>query len=406
MSDATESFEPADVEALRTIVARCAREGKPIAIAGGGTLRGIGRRAAARVIVSTRALTGIVAYEPGDLTMGALSGTTLAQIRATLATHGQFLPLDAPFPERATLGGTVAAAWPSPRRHRYGAVRDLVIGIHVVLAGGTDVKAGGMVVKNVTGYDVGKLHIGAHGTLGILWRINVKTVPLPSRARAILAPLPEGTGARAVGYLHALSVEPHAAWWITGFEREIEEREGEEGLLAVRFEGSEATIERATRDLRMLLGKAGVPSARILDAEADALLQRIVNASVTPLGERSVTYRLGGLPSHAVETMRSFRSCARDHALRADCIVDLCNGDVIIRACDLDAVAFAAKAERFDDAVHALAPNAVVIACENAIRDDLAVWGTDAVPAELFRRVKDAYDPDHLLNPGVFVGGI
>ena len=107
----------------------------------------------------TTELAGIVANERADLTLAARAGTPIASIANLLAGQDQFLPFDAPQPQCATVGGTLAAGWLGPRRHLYGRLRDYLIGSTIVLAGGTVARAGGMVVKNVSGYDMSRLYI-------------------------------------------------------------------------------------------------------------------------------------------------------------------------------------------------------------------------------------------------------
>ncbi len=120
------------------------------------------------VTLSTGALKGVVANERADLVIAALAGTTIAELANLLAAQRQFVPFDAPQRRYATLGGTLAAGWLGPRRHLYGRPRDYVLGSTIVLADGTIARAGGMVVKNVAGYDMTRLYVGSFGTLGVL----------------------------------------------------------------------------------------------------------------------------------------------------------------------------------------------------------------------------------------------
>ncbi len=134
-------------------------------------------------------LRGIRDYDPRDMTAGIEAGTTLAEIARVLAEHGQWIPFDAPLPARATAGGTLAAGWAGPRRAAYGRARDLVIGSTIALTDGTLARAGGMVVKNVTGYDMSKLYVGSLGTLGVIVRANFKALPRPAARRLAIAPI-------------------------------------------------------------------------------------------------------------------------------------------------------------------------------------------------------------------------
>ena len=398
---------PESAAELSEIVARCDRTGLKIAIAGGNTLAGIGR-APERVDLSlvTTGISGVVEYHQADLTIAALAGTPLRTIATLLAQNGQFAPFDAPIPNYATLGGTLAAGWLGPRRHLYGRPRDYVLGTEIVLADGTIARAGGMVVKNVAGYDMSRLYVGSFGTLGILIRANLKTLAMPQRVRAFLAKLPEGTRSRAFERLASLAIRPSAALWIEGFHNAVDGDDGIDGRLLVLVEGSDALLERATRDLRSALGKAGVPETRVLDSGARESFERAIDAYVATIGERSVTYRTYPFPDQAEARALALRDLAARFELRCDLIVDAMNGDVVMRASDLDARALGSKIEAFDDEVHALDPRAQVVACNHPHRPYLNVWGEPPAAIERMRALKARFDPNATLNPGRFVGGI
>src|SRR5205807_9828714 len=135
-----------------------------------------------------RALNQVIDYPARDMTITVQAGITVAKLQEILAAENQQLPVDVPLPEQATLGGAIAVNASGPRRYGYGTLRDYVIGISFVNDEGQEVKAGGRVVKNVAGYDLCKLHIGALGTLGIITQVTLK-----------LKPVPEDQGAVAVG---------------------------------------------------------------------------------------------------------------------------------------------------------------------------------------------------------------
>jgi len=148
----------------------------------------------ANLIVSTRRLNRIIEHEPADLVAIAQAGVTLTDFNARLAENGQWLPLDPPDDGRATLGGVVATGIGGPQQFAYGRPRGSVIGMKVVLADGSMIKAGGRVVKNVAGYDLCKLFTGSYGSLGIITELNFKLRPRPSREATVI-----GTGsARAI----------------------------------------------------------------------------------------------------------------------------------------------------------------------------------------------------------------
>ena len=193
---------PKTLSDLQTAVREANERGEALVIEGGKTLHAMGKPPArAAQTLSTTGLRKINAYESADLTISVEAGLTIRALRATLAEHAQFVPIDVPRAHEATVGGALASGWLGPRRHLFGRPRDYIIGSKIVLADGTLAAAGGMVVKNVAGYDMSRLYIGSFGTLGVLASANFKTVPQPPIARAFLARLPEGTRLRAMAHL-------------------------------------------------------------------------------------------------------------------------------------------------------------------------------------------------------------
>lgn len=395
------------LEQLRKTVAECDREGRTIEIQGGNTLRRFGAPPArADVTLTTTALSELLAHEYHDLTCSTRSGIRVADFGDLLAKHGQFVPIDVPLRRKATVGGALAAGWLGPRRHYYGRARDLVIGSQVVLADGTVANAGGMVVKNVSGYDMSKLYVGSFGTLGIITQLNFKTLPNPQRRRALVAKLPEHTRARAAAQIASSPIAPAAAFCVEGFRKSVDGEDGIDGRMYVLLEGSETLVDRATRDLRSALGRAGVPETLILDAGAWESFERILDACIASVGERSITYRALGMPGDAVERGTSLRDAANRHELFTDVLIDVMNGDVFLRVSERDSRAFAEKVERCDDELRTLCPRCVIAAGEAPIRESLNSWGADPPAIAKMRVLKAQFDPHGTLNRGRFAGGI
>jgi len=395
------------IEKLSAFLRDANETGARVLVEGGRTLRGMGRPPVrSSITLSMLEFNEIVEDAPSDLTIAVQSGVTLRTLSHTLAPHGTHVPFDAPRASDATVGGTLAAGWLGPRRHLYGRPRDFIIGSTAVLADGTIAHAGGMVVKNVAGYDMSRLYVGSFGTLAVLVQVNLKTIAAPHVQRVFAVRLPEGTRERALGVLSTLAVMPAAAFWIDGFRGAVDGDDGAEGRMIVLLEGSANSIERITRDVRSALGRAGVPETRIIDAGARESFERVVDAYVANVGERSITYRVPAFPDEALGIARDLAVLAARFELRHDTIVDAMNGDVIFRVSDLDAMALGAKIEMFDDALHDAQPNAIVIAGNHAHRPQLAVWGVEPPGAEQMRALKERFDPKHTLNPGRFVAGI
>jgi glycolate oxidase FAD binding subunit len=396
------AFTPRTPEALAALLARCDAAGAACVTLGGGTLQGMGN-APARfdVAIRTDALAGVLAYDPRDLTVSVAAGTTLRAFADRLAANGQFVPLDAPHVATGTVGGALATGWIGPRRSTYGRARDLVIGTTVALVDGTLAHAGGMVVKNVSGYDASKLYIGSLGTLGVLASANFKCLPLPAARRAIVARLANDNRVRAVDHIARLDIEPTAALVVAGFDETQLDRDYES--LFLLFEGSAAVVDRATRETRSALGAAGVASARVID-DPQPLFQRVLDAYVAVRASGSLTVRSTGLPTTVDERRFAATLRARDHGCTCETIADLLTGDLITRfarAHDLPETAAELVA-----AMRAEMPTTTVIAGTPASRGAVDAWPAPPSAYGHMRDLKLQFDPRGTLAPGRFVGGI
>ena len=181
--DGTLVVAPASAEEISEVLKLASREGWTVLPAGGMTWL----RSKADLIVNTSRLNGTIEHEPADLIAIAQAGVRLVDLNAKLAENGQWLPLDPPDDGRATIGGVVATGLGGPQQFGYGRPRNSVIGMKVVLADGSLIKAGGRVVKNVAGYDLCKLFTGSFGSLGIITEVNFKLRPRPAREATVIA---------------------------------------------------------------------------------------------------------------------------------------------------------------------------------------------------------------------------
>lgn len=400
--------EPADATRVAATLSAAAESGEAVVAFGGSTLQSIGNAPARyTVALSLARLDRVLQYDPRDLTIGLEAGITLANVARALDDARQFIPFDAPLPQRATVGGTLAAGWAGPRRAAYGHSRDLLIGTTVALTDGSLAAAGGMVVKNVTGYDMSKVYVGSLGTLGIIVRANFKTLPRPAVQRIAVAPLTDDVRERTLDALVDLPVEPTAALVVDGFFGLARTLRGERSRLFILFEGSTAAVDRATRDVRSLLGKCGIAETLVLDGGAAAnALQQVVDAYIEPLEDRSITYRHVGLPSDVRTRAGATAERMREHGALCDAIADLRTGDAIFRIAGPSSDEMAEMLPELDAILRDALPAATVLAGAARLRPLVDAWGAPPASLATQRSVKRRFDPNGALAPGRYVGGL
>jgi glycolate oxidase FAD binding subunit len=410
MAPEARSIEPTTETQVAEILKAADTAGESVVPIGGGTLLGIGNPPRRYdIALRTARLSELHMYDYRDLTISVGAGMSVAKLAATLAQHRQFIPLDAPHATHATTGGTLAAGWLGPRRATYGRARDLLIGTTTVLADGTIAHAGGRVVKNVSGYDLSKLYVGSLGTLGVIVRANFKTLPLPAQFRLAVAPLPERTRERAAKQVQRLEIEPTAALLLGGFRDALPFELGADGAIVLAFEGSASVVDRATRSTRSALGAAGVPETRIIDTAAHETFSRIIDAYIATIPDRSLTLRVLGSPNGALERESVARDALEPTAALLDAIVDLRNGDAILRLFvdgKLDPLAVRGTLSDAVAALRASLPEATILARGLNLDGEIDAWGSPPSALEMMRDVKRRFDPRGTLAPGRLVGAI
>jgi len=387
---------PAAVEDLSRAVAACHAARVPLVPWGGGTRQRWGRPIAAEtfVVLRTTGLRSILMHEPDDLTISVEAGMTFAALDAALAGHNQMLPLDPPRPAQSTIGGLLASGADGPRRLAYGTSRDLLIGIRVVEATGRLSKAGGMVVKNVSGFDMMKLYLGSLGTLAIIVSANFKLIPRPRAAASVSCFFePPERAFRLISALSASQLTPVA----------VEYREdGVAANIEARIEGLPAAVERHVRDLRRMAEEAGAGAVSLSAEGPVAVEQRWASFNEAPqtvdLAADELVARLSCLPGALETALGDARALAAQaglplrvqaHALSGVAYLRLRGGDEGLRA--------------WHGAMLARWPHLVVIGAQPALAAELPVWGAALANLDLMRRIKQEFDPENLLNPGRYV---
>ncbi len=322
----------------------------------------------------------ITSYEPGDLVACVQAGVRLADLQKELAQHGQWLPIDPPYPD-ATIGGILATNSSGPRRFAYGTARDHVIGLRVMGADGAITRSGGRVVKNVTGYDLHKLHIGAFGTLGIITGANFKLRARPELSAAIVFPC--GTIREAHELLlkvYDSKLRPSALEALDGRFKHIVEGDA---IAIVGVEGTRPVLDRHYRELQALGRPMGV-----LEGERAA----------------PVWKALQKLPE-ALKDMVRVRIAAKPHDLpkvlpEAPMTIHVGSG---IARVDLDpGPELARKVRQWWDLASGAGGYAVVESAPRDMEDrDKLQWKLITNP--IMRAIKASRDPRGILNPGRMV---
>ncbi|MEV6373011.1 FAD-binding oxidoreductase [Micromonospora musae] len=341
------------------------------------------------LLLHTRRLTGVVEHAAGDLIVVVRAGTPVAELQAKLAPAGQQLALDTPLPPgaAATVGGVVATNTSGPRRMRYGTVRDLLIGITVVRPDGVSARAGGKVVKNVAGYDLGKLFAGAYGTLGLVTECAFRLHPLPA-ARAFLS-CRSGDAAEAgsrVAAVLASQLAPSAL--------EVDAAPGGGTETAVLLEGTVRGVRERVTAARALLGGATVTE------------QPPPWWSSYPWRSGDVGLKLTAALSGVPRLLAAAAEAARRHraplAVRGSAGTGVLYGG--LPAATAPEVVAAIVTELRAEAA-AVGGHVVVLTAPLAVGERVDLWGP-VEGLDLMRRVKAQFDPEARFAPGRFVGGI
>ena len=374
--------EPADANELATTLQTASRDQHITVLRGGGTKLGWGRTPAAiDLIVSTAKLNTLLVHRHGDMTATAHAGVTLAQLNRELARHGQWLPIDSAF-DAATIGGIVATNDSGPVRHRYGTPRDLLIGVTLALTDGRIVKAGGHVVKNVAGYDLGKLASGSFGTFAAIVDATFKLLPIPQASATLDASYDEGEVlARDVMKVSTSQLEPMA------FDVMLDAGRYRLRLL---FASSPEAVSAQVESAQRLLSR---PSTVVTgDPEMDVWVDHVR----APWAGSGAVIRFGWLPAR----LSDITTLMHDVQQMAGSIV-MCGrvgvGAGLLRV-DGDVRTQVAVVERLRSSVWV--GNVSVLRASQELKQHVDVWGPASSAADAARALKGMFDPAEILNAG------
>jgi glycolate oxidase FAD binding subunit len=389
---------PGNVEELQATLRIAAERRAALAAWGGGTQQLIGAPPTRLdLVVRTTRLNRVLAHTPDDLTISVEAGMTFGALRSYLAQHRQMLALDPPLPDRATIGGLIATATDGPRRLGYGTLRDVLIGIAVVEVGGRLSRGGGMVVKNVSGFDMMKLYLGSFGTLAVIASANFKLLPQPRAAGTILCRFNDPKPAfAALDELDGTQLAPVAAEYLN---RNALAAVGQSGVcaMALMAEGLPQAVERQMNDMSAIMRRHGAQSVeRLHGGEAEALWSAIADLPQTAtLAADEAVVKLSVLPTDVASAIAQCEaSAARVGA------------SVAISARALSGVLYARVRSVTAAALTTLTAELPGLQWVATTLPDTPRWGAPPQGLDVMRRIRDEFDPLQLLNPGRFLSGV
>jgi glycolate oxidase FAD binding subunit len=379
---------PQTTEEVAAITRYANEHGLPIEIAGAGTKRGWGNPVSADILLDTTNLVGVRQHSWQDLTATVAAGTTWSEMQRVLAEHNQQAALDPLWPEKATVGGIVATNDSGALRLKYGSLRDLIIGMTIVLADGTIAKSGGKVVKNVAGYDLHKLMTGAFGTLGVITEVTFRLHPTPSQTR--------------IWTISSASVDEIGELMMKVLDSQLSTQAIQ---LRASAEGYALDVQLAT-----------LPEVLTLQIAA---LERLARSVAGTSGSFAVSPGRPN-PFTASEELFALTGGLVIKATMLPSDIAKLSADVMRLGGSAVTQATGIMFARFSEVAAAQALPDLYGYLDAASRGSLTVvrapthplpawanppWGAEQVPA-LMREIKRRFDPNRILNPGRFIGGI
>jgi len=385
--------EPGSVEEISGVMKLAAREGLAVSPRGGGTKTHLGDAPSQLdLIVSTTRMNEIMEHTPGDQIFRAEAGVRLEDLQERISESDQMLALDPP-ESGATLGGIIAANSSGPRRYKYGTVRDLIIGITVVLHDGTVAKAGSKVVKNVAGYDLSKLFTGSLGTLGIIATANFRLHPLPKASRTVAVEVESPQQAQ-----EATQSIVHSQVEATGIELHYAE---DEKLLTVLLESIPGGMDAKVETASFLLKQFG--EVRTLsEEEADHL-----GPLTPPAVADEIVLKLGAPPAELGSVLESVLGAAERRGLAHPRITGHAGtGVTFIGFSGEDEDAAVGFVGEMREIQTRKSGNVTLQRAPLTLKQRVSTWDNGGDYLGLVRRVKEKFDPRGGMNPGRYLGGL
>ncbi|MDE5107384.1 MAG: FAD-binding oxidoreductase [Trichodesmium sp. St17_bin3_1_1] len=346
------------------------------------------------IVVSCDRLNGLIEHAVGDLTVTVEPGIKYAELQATLAKTGQFLAIDPAYPETATLGGIIATADTGSLRQRYRGVRDMLLGISLVRSDGKIAKAGGRVVKNVAGYDLMKLFTGSYGTLGIISQVTLRVYPIQEASGTVVLVGERDHIAKATQTLLSSALTPVAVELLsTNLVKELDL--GKAVGLIVRFQTVIGSVEEQLQKLLEVGNSLGLNCIRYCDYEVELwnkLKQKIWHSH----RKTEIICKIGVMPNQAVETLNQVALETGLGLIHAGSGL----GELHFNSVNPETIL---ELRQWCESIGGFL---TVLAAPLEIKQKLDVWGYNQNGLDMMRRIKQKFDPQNILNPHSFVGGI
>ena len=375
---------------LAEVVAESYRNQCRILICGSGSKLSWGGLATGiDVVVSTERINRLIEHADSDLTVTVEAGMKFSELEAILPKTSQFLALDPTAPTEATIGGIIATSDTNSLRQRYGSVRDQLLGITFVRADGQLAKAGGRVVKNVAGYDLMKLFTGSYGTLGIITQATFRLYPLQeTSATAVLTGTAEAV-AEATNILRGSALTPTQADILSS--QMVTSLGLGTGLgLIARFQSIAASVKEQSNRLIEVGEKLGLAGAIYSAVDETDLWQKLPQQINLLNNSEAILCKIGILPNAAVEILTQAEIG----------FVHMSSGLGMLQFADGERI------EEIRNLCQKYNGFLTILAAPTAVKQKLDVWGYRGNGLELMRGIKKQFDPENILSPGRFVGGI
>lgn len=395
---------PGSVREMQAVLRFAAVQSLSVMPAGAGTKLGIGNLPRkVDLVLSTTRLSSVVEYEPADLTVTVEAGIRLAALQAELTKHRQFLPLNPPYADRCTLGGVVSTNASGSFRLRHGTARNQVLGMQVVHANGTVVKSGGKVVKNVAGYDLNKLYIGAFGTLGIITEITLKLAPIPTQQAILTTQFQNIQDAVDTG-LSVVSSQALPMFTNLFINSPINQFSEKTPTLVVGFGGDTETVTWQRNYVQTIMEQNDAIGVTIIEGESRQHLQDAMQKFP----------EVNGTSDRIIAKVNLKRTDIAEFAEKipeeTGEMMALLGSGVLYLAIPITSVTdFRPLAETLTQLrQHAMAAqgNLIIEDAPPELKRHIDVWGSVGSTHRLMKQVKVKFDTDGLLNPGRFVSSI